>query len=437
MNLNDICNVMQELGAETLYFKCLAENDNSKNQIYMGGNFAVINIFPFQDVVADTTTRKHTIKAKINLHWIDPETRQTEQAKGSQLILYPQYPEVRLSGFLKGCLLAPSAYMQPIAPDQRKNNKRADGRILFFGICADGCVLSWLAHAGSDVANECFQRITEFEQTGVFYQVPLITGQVDTRTSLMARLTEIHQQGWHTSRRLDKDGNVIPYKAANGGGYTLEALFNIIPNGRSEPDFEGWELKAYSGSVLTLMTPEPTGGFYGKQRAAEFLRKYGVPKQNDSTVLYFTGTHYAGKRHQKTEMTLTLTGFHASKGTFDVTGGIELIDRDGEVAAAWDYASLIKHWNKKHQQTAYIPYVKREMNGGVEYQYGSPVTLGINTDFSRFLLAVNAGFIYYDPAPKLTGIDTDKPKVKARSQFRIKFKDLIVLYMSLEKLDIK
>ena len=70
-------------------------------------------------------------------------------------------------------------------------------------------------------------------------------------------------------------------------------------------------------------------------------------------------------------------------------------------------------------------------------QYGSPVTLGINTDFSRFLLAVNAGFIYYDPAPKLTGIDTDKPKVKARSQFRIKFKDLIVLYMSLEKLDIK
>ncbi|MFW2153952.1 hypothetical protein ACG94Q_22380, partial [Acinetobacter gyllenbergii] len=103
-----------------------------------GGNFAVINIFPFEDVVADTTTKKHTLKAKINLHWIDPETRQTEQANGSQLILYPQYPEVRLSGFLKGCSLAPSAYMQPIAPDQRKNNKSADGRILFFGICADG-----------------------------------------------------------------------------------------------------------------------------------------------------------------------------------------------------------------------------------------------------------------------------------------------------------
>lgn len=36
MNLNDICNVMKDLGAENLYFKCLAENDNSKNQIYMG-----------------------------------------------------------------------------------------------------------------------------------------------------------------------------------------------------------------------------------------------------------------------------------------------------------------------------------------------------------------------------------------------------------------
>lgn len=436
MSLQDICTAMQALGAETLYFKCLAENDNSKNQIYMGGDFSTINIFPFDEVVADTTTKKHTLKAKISLYWIDPENKQAEPANGAQLILYPQYPEVRLSGFLKGCSLAPSLYMQPLAPEQRKNNNGPDGRVLFFGICADGRTLAWLAIANSDVALESIKRIGEFEKAGVFYQIPLVTEQGDSRENLLARLREIHQEEWHSSRRLDRDGNIMPYKASNGGGYTLEALLGIVPNGRSEPDFEGWELKAYSGNVLTLMTPEPRGGFYGEQGAARFLRKYGVPKKDDPTTLYFTGIHYAGKPHQKTGMTLTLTGFHVNKGAFDVSGGIELIDAEGETAASWDYASLVKHWNKKHQQAAYIPYKKRTVDDMNEYHYASPITLGVKTDFSKFLAALYSGVIYYDPAPKLIAINTDKPKVKARSQFRIKFRELEALYSSLDKVSI-
>ena len=30
---------------------------------------------------------------------------------------------------------------------------------------------------------------------------------------------------------------------SNGGGYTLEALFGIVRNGISEPDFMGWEFE--------------------------------------------------------------------------------------------------------------------------------------------------------------------------------------------------
>lgn len=433
MTLQDICNVMQALGAETLYFKCLAENDNSKNQIYMGGDFKFINIFPFGEIKAETALKEPNLKARLDLHWVDLENGKTCLAPTSQLILYPQYPEVRLSGFLKNCPIAPSRFMQPLAPEQRNNNNAPDGRILFFGICADGRVLAWLAVAGSEVALECLSRLGEFEKTGIFHQVPLTIRQIDPRVNLLATLRQIHQQGWHTSRRLDRHGNIIHYMAINGGGYTLEALLGIIPNGRSEPDFDGWELKAYSGSVLTLMTPEPTGGYYGENRAAGFLRKYGIPKKDDPNTLYFTGIHYAGKIQTKTSMTLTLTGFYPEKGTFDVSGGIELIDAEGNIAASWNYASLIKHWNKKHQQAAYIPYKKRKVGAFIEYEYTSPVTLGVNTDFSRFLSAVHSGMIYYDPAPKLMGIDTDKPKVKARSQFRIKFKDLSFLY---EKTDI-
>ena len=47
--------------------------------------------------------------------------------------------------------------------------------------------------------------------------------------------------GWHESSRLDSSGDIQSYQAKNGGGYTLEALFGIIPNGIAEPDYEGWE----------------------------------------------------------------------------------------------------------------------------------------------------------------------------------------------------
>jgi hypothetical protein len=30
------------------------------------------------------------------------------------------------------------------------------------------------------------------------------------------------------------------------------------------PDFLGWEMKAYSGDRITLMTPELDGGMYGE-----------------------------------------------------------------------------------------------------------------------------------------------------------------------------
>ena len=46
----------------------------------------------------------------------------------------------------------------------------------------------------------------------------------------------------------------------------------IIPNGRSEPDYMGWEMKAYSSGRITLMTPEPDGGMYGEAGVKAFVR---------------------------------------------------------------------------------------------------------------------------------------------------------------------
>ncbi|HRE16444.1 MAG TPA: hypothetical protein PLW86_05165, partial [Rhodocyclaceae bacterium] len=93
-----------KLGAVKAFCKPLAENDNSKQQVYLGGNLEAVQMFPLREIEADTSGKDHTYKAKLDFYWVGPDF--TECAKGAQLILYPQYPEVRLSGFLRGCRFA-------------------------------------------------------------------------------------------------------------------------------------------------------------------------------------------------------------------------------------------------------------------------------------------------------------------------------------------
>ena len=65
------------------------------------------------------------------------------------------------------------------------------------------------------------------------------------------------------------------------------------------------------------------------------------------------------------------------------------------------------------------------------YRYGSPVLLGEGTDFTRYLLAMLAGSVVYDPGSKVEMAST-KPRVKARSQFRIPIRRLRDLYSRFE-----
>jgi hypothetical protein len=53
---------------------------------------------------------------------------------------------------------------------------------------------------------------------------------------------------------------ILPCKSPQCGGYTLEAELGITPNGYSEPDFMGWEVKQFgvtkfeniNSSIITL-----------------------------------------------------------------------------------------------------------------------------------------------------------------------------------------
>ena len=68
----------------------------------------------------------------------------------------------------------------------------------------------------------------------------------------------------------------------------------------------------------------------------------------------------------------------------------------------------------------------------MDYKYSPPALIGIGTDFTKFLSAMDKGLVNYDPGPKLMNSSTEHSTVKARSQFRISIKNLPALYDSFE-----
>ena len=428
-NISSLLKRFSELGAITAFCKPLAENDNSKQQIYLGGSFDVVQIFPFHEIEATEKGKNSTYKAKLDFIWID-ET-QAERAKGAQLILYPQYPEVRLSGFLKSCKTAPNELLRPVPTGERKFNNGPDGRVLFFAVTKNSETLAYLAPANSVLANEFMQKLDTYEKLGVLFKLPL--GEKNSKIILLEKLVEIRDFGWQPSVTLDKTGVIKPYSANNGGGYTLEALFGIMRNASGEPDFMGWELKGYSHNKVSIITTEPKGGFYKEHGINKFVRRFGKPAKNDT--LYFTGLHKVNHRNSSTGLTLNVRGFNANKIMIDdVNGAVELLTDSGECAASWSFQELLIKWNAKHAQAAYVPY-KSNKHKPPSYLYSSPTLLGEGTNFNLYLLALLNQQIVFDPGTKVMNVSTSQSSVKARSQFRIAVKQLGNLYQKFGPVD--
>ena len=68
MNLLKLRRLFYDNGCENLFIKVLAPNDNSKNQVYLGGSFDILNVFPFSEVTADDSGdwKKTRFKAKLD-----------------------------------------------------------------------------------------------------------------------------------------------------------------------------------------------------------------------------------------------------------------------------------------------------------------------------------------------------------------------------------
>jgi hypothetical protein len=410
-----------------LLVKELAPNDNSKNQPYLSSSLDVTNIIPTGPIeLTESRSGSRILKARLDLAWLQPDGAAIA-APNAKLILYPQYPEVRLSGFLSGAVGAPSVILATREP----------GRLLFLGVTDTGRIVAWAGGAESKVA-QTYRTFSHLELDGVFRVIPLLGAGESSRERLIRELKRIHEAGWIESRALRSDGTTVPCNSSQCVGYTLEAELGVARNGRSEPDFEGWEIKASqvpdihvssSRRILTLMTPEPTGGFYRSEGAENFVRKFGyADKRGRPDRLNFGGRFVVGKRDTNTGLTLQVSGYDAAKQKITDAGGtICLMTDSSEIAAEWSFAGLLRHWNKKHNRAAYAVAEKQEAPTRA-YRYGSTVHLGVGTEFALLISAFVLGAVYYDPGIKVERASSPSPMIKRRSQFRVSSHNLPMLY---------
>lgn len=419
-----------------VFVKHLAPNDNSKNQPYLGGSFDVLSVLPMGELRNErsSVSQKPIYKASLLFSWLNDDGS-LSRAPNAQVILYPQYPEVRLSGFLKGCTNAPSALM----------NERTSNRILLMATTSDNQII---AKTLGDASPKLIEAIPSlFPQ--LFGALRQAWKASNTQfNTLVELLSKIHDRGWVKSCRLNSQGEMIDYSAMNGGGYTLEALLGITPNGYSQPDLMGWEIKQHdvkdflnpSHGPITLMTPEPTAGIYHDIGVPAFLKIYGYPDKNGiKNRINFGGIYKTTSPPKNSMLKLSLLGYDQNQQKIiDPDGGIALVDRiSEEVAAKWGFHTIIDHWLRKHFQTIFIPSERTIIENHYYYRFGGNVKVGRSAGLTHLLNGIENDLIYLDPAIKMETPDYGNIKIKRRNQFRIQFKNLGCIFDSFNDIPLK
>lgn len=444
VNLDTVFAMLRNNGVTEVMYKVLPRNANSKNQVYLGGKDpSQFSKLPSGEMTAHVSTSEKNgkqvavFRADLDFYWLTQDGH-LSRAPNAKMIFYPQYPEVRFSGFLLGCKNPPSTLWT------KEKRGTELGRILLLGVGNGRKIVGLTLPPNAPATKEILASgpHASYELFSILPMPGQATG--DAFLELMRELCRIHNRQWLPSIRLNPQGIVVPCNASNCNGNTLEAMLGIRSNGFSEPDYRGWEIKARqvkdidnpNNTVVTLFTPEPTSGVY-KENIEVFIRRFGYPDRNGRPDrLNFGGVHRAGAPfHHLTNLRLVLDGFNVETSEYATTGSVLLLDAKGTVAAGWTFAKLMNHWKEKHAQAAYIP-VQQRNEPERQYRYARNILLSEGAEFKLLLKAFHEGVVYYDPGIKLEGASTDKPKWKKRSQFRVRSNDLPSLYLNSRIVDV-
>ncbi len=423
-SVSKVRDLFSALGVERVFYKRLAANDDPKNQIYLGPDERVLRqLKPVrieQKVTAGSTTKKKktggSFYGHLHFYWLQVD-KDPSPAPHAKLIYYPQYPEVRLSGFLRGC---------PSQEPGKILKNRLEGRHLFLGQSPSGETYGLILHPDQGLENQLARlEVGIGDRKSCLMEVRPRVGQPkDNQSELLERLRTVVATGPPQGQRVVRGRGLVACSAANAGGLTLEALLGIETNSDARPDYLGFELKAHSrkSHVMTLMTPNPDAGVFSEIPASDWIARYGYPdRKGRPDRLNYGGVYRNGE-------VVSLTSHQLTVDPLSAHGGIHLRDPSGVAVATWSYTKLLEHWITKHQQCMYVSYEKTHRKGDTWFQYFFPVACGINTEFSLFHKAFQGKSIFIDPGCKLEGSGDAAPKAKVRFQFRSRFSALNLLY---------
>ncbi|MGP5411400.1 MvaI/BcnI family restriction endonuclease [Glutamicibacter ardleyensis] len=442
INHETLLKMFSDQGVENLLVKRLGPNNNSKNQVYLAQDIADLNIpiGPVTTALGSSTKPRAggpIFHSKVDWVWLTPHAK--SPAPHAQLIIYPQYPEVRLSGLLKSSPHAPRQLLS-VSPTAPTRGQEPD-RVLLFGTGSDNRVYGMIVAKGSPAGRRFLDNLTD----KALNHFPIHASKpTDDRESLVRELKRIHEMDWLDAVQLSQSGNISPCNGPRCGGHTLEAHLGIALNGKAEPDFGVWEVKAHgvasfdrpASGRITLFTPEPDLGLYAKNGTDWFARNYGRRKPGGERW-DFTGQHkVTGAANSTTGLNLRLIGYDASSSTIlDNSGYVGLFSPDDTLVSGWSFAKLLMHWQKKHAMAAYVPNIRSKVVP-TTFRYGSEIHLGQGTAFKIFLKAMANQAIYYDPGIKSELQPNGKWSPKARSQFRINVKMLDQLYNKFDRVNV-
>jgi hypothetical protein len=433
----EIYELLDSLGAELALLKTLPKNANDKNQIYIASDFGVLyDLFDLTlaERGASTSESKGPAepRARIseasfnNFSWMKRD-RSLVEAKRVKAIIYPQYPEARLSGLQT----VENTMPQALSVAYTKANPDARRLLVLARLPRGQCIGIVYLHL-SPALEQGLSLLPGFERARSCKRLVIDQGGSAKLEARLAKVLGVSLRGC----RLDAYGKSLPFSGTQVCGYTLEHALGIIPNSGMDGDLYGIELKTHTQLKVTLFTPEPDGGHYVRDFPG-FMKKYGYRDSDGDYRL--TGVHRANVMCVKSGLTLRLreqqlvggvSTWLAYDPSTPLTAKIDAVDValvgvDGEVAASWSLARLMNCWGAKHNEAVYIQANKilnpnlTEAVEGYEHliTFEKTVMWCRQTSGEKLLAAIGDGTIFLDPAPKLHA--SDPSKNKRRSQWRV------------------
>jgi hypothetical protein len=415
----------KELGCSHVLTKSLAPNqDNEKNQIYFGYSLELLSLFPAQvsfrtpsesRLKRGSSAGKSIVEHALEFYWLE-EGRAPAKAPNAKIIDYFQYPEMRFSGFLSGCVNPPDSL--------RRDSQDGYGRrILILGIASEkvyGTVLTDKTCNFVDELNNSVSPLTH----GVFKQLSVFKSPENhvNPKLLIEELRAVGSVSQYESRILRKAGGATePFRGNQGAGWTLEALLGIPRNSSGLPDKYGFELKAFLSTTITLMTPEPNFGYRHEKGLTAFLDKYGWPGTKDDDSRRFNGRHNTLGAYQKSGLMLKIENWDSisNSPTGNGSPNVLLVDpRSDEIAAGWSFEKLAEKWGKKHAGAMFVSARKYQKEPGPlpsHYSFGPQVHCGRGTSVLLLLKAISCGSVYLDPGDRVNA----QGQEKKRTQWRV------------------